>query len=82
MPETLDGIIGTGGGVFPPCPPNIELNPAVERRCVDAMVLKPSRMLPFDERVLRRCDCECKVFMSGMDFLTRKAAWFEACAAA
>jgi hypothetical protein len=35
-----------------------------------ARVAKPSRMLPLDDLELRHSAVECRVFMSGMDFLT------------
>lgn len=44
----------------------------VTRREGEAIVAYPSRILPFDEREVSRGACWCRVFMSGMDFLTRK----------
>jgi len=73
---TEDGILGTGGivpllllanGLL-----NRELSPAERRRDGEAMVAY-SLMFPFEARELRRGACACNVFMSGMDFLERKA---------
>jgi hypothetical protein len=71
-----EGRLGTGG-IEPP--PNAELplekrepKPADTRREGEAMVAYPSRILPFDEREVSLGACWCNVFMSGMDFLTRR----------
>ena len=69
------GRLGTGGIELLPNPllePNREPKWVEMRRVGVARVAKPSRMLPLDERELRRGAAECNVFMSGMDFLTRR----------
>jgi hypothetical protein len=71
------GRLGTGGIELPLLLPNPLPVPNREPKCVEmrrvgvARVAKPSRMLPLDERELRRGAAECRVFMSGMDFFTR-----------
>ena len=75
-----DGRLGIGGTDPPNAVPlaKSEPKPPVLRRDGEAIVAYPSRMLPLDKRELRRGACECKVFMSGMDFLTRRepgATW-------
>lgn len=70
-----EGRLGTGGiDPFANDPPleNSELNPVETRREGDAIVAYPSRILPLEARELSLGACECKVFMSGMDFLTRR----------
>lgn len=56
----------------PPPVPKSAPNPPGERLDGDAMVWYPSRILPFDERVLRRGELVCSVFISGIDFLDRR----------
>jgi hypothetical protein len=71
------GRLGTGGTELPLLPNPLLFTKRepkwVEMRRVGvARVAKPSRMLPLDDLELRRGAVECRVFMSGMDFLTRR----------
>lgn len=70
----MAGRLGTGGIEDPPNAPfpKSAPKPPGERRDGDAIVAYPSRIFPLEERVLRRGDCACKVFISGMDFLERR----------
>ena len=69
---TIYRELGTGGmPLLNAALPNNAAKPG-ERREGEAMVAYPSRMLPLEERVWRRGACAWRLFISGMDFLTRR----------
>ena len=51
--------------------PNRAAKPG-DRRDGEAMVAYPSRILPFEERVVKRGATCWRLFMSGIDFLARR----------
>lgn len=65
----LGGSVGTGGGASPL---NSPLNPLCWRRLAPEIVAYPSRMFPFDARVLRRALGACREDRSGIDFFARR----------
>jgi hypothetical protein len=74
----LGGRVGTGGtppsALSPLECPNKPLKFGVARLPAPEIVAYPSRMLPFEERELRRAEGACREERSGMDFLARRAA--------